>query len=188
MPGYYKNPDATSEVIKDGWLATGDIGRQDADGFLYITGRKKEILVTSSGKNIAPVYLEALLTEDPLILQAMIIGDGRSHLAALIVPNMDVLNFQLSQRRLAGLPPEQALEHAETLALYRSRIDQRLINVSPHEQVRKFTLLTRPFSIEAGELTPKLSLRRQTILANYKAQIDAMYNSSGQVAAPSIQS
>jgi len=175
-------------VIGDGWLATGDIGRQDADGFLYITGRKKEILVTSSGKNIAPVYLEALLTEDPLILQAMIIGDGRSHLAALIVPNTEVLKFQLSQRGLAGLSPEQALEHPESLALYRSRIDQRLVNVSPHEQVRKFTLLSRPFSIEAGELTPKLSLRRQTIMADYKAQIEAMYNSSGQVAVPSSHS
>jgi long-chain acyl-CoA synthetase len=188
MTGYYKNAQATGDVIGDGWLATGDIGRQDADGFLYITGRKKEILVTSSGKNIAPVYLEALLTEDPLILQAMIIGDGRSHLAALIVPNTEVLKFQLSQRGLAGLSPEQALEHPESLALYRSRIDQRLVNVSPHEQVRKFTLLSRPFSIEAGELTPKLSLRRQTIMADYKAQIEAMYNSSGQVAVPSSHS
>jgi len=184
MTGYYKNPQATDDVIRDGWLATGDIGRQDADGFLYITGRKKEILVTSSGKNIAPVYLEALLTEEPLILQAMIVGDGRSHLAALIVPNADALKFNLSQRGLGALSHEESLAHPETLAIFRSRIDQRLINVSPHEQVRKFTLLSRPFTIEAGELTPKLSLRRQTIAANYKAEIEFMYSSTAQVAVP----
>src|SRR5262249_27875962 len=94
MPGYYKNEQATKDVINDGWLATGDIGRQDADGLLYITGRKKEILVTLGGKNIAPVYLEGLLTEDPLILQAMIIGDGKPYLSALIVPNFDTLKIE----------------------------------------------------------------------------------------------
>jgi long-chain acyl-CoA synthetase len=175
MTGYYRNPQATSEVLKDGWLATGDIGRLDDDGFLYITGRKKEILVTSGGKNIAPVFLEGLLTGDPLILQAMVVGDGRSHLAALIVPNADVLKAELRQRNLATLSHQESLTHSETLALYRLRIDQRLAGVSPHEQVRKFVLLPRPFSIDAGELTPKLSLRRQIITANYKSHIEAMY-------------
>jgi long-chain acyl-CoA synthetase len=175
MTGYYQNPAATEEVLHDGWLATGDLGRLDDDGFLYITGRKKEILVTSGGKNIAPVYLESLLTEDPLILQAMVVGDGRSCLGALIVPNTDVLKHQLSQRGLGDLSPDESLSHPEVLALYRARIDQRLTSVSPHEQVRKFTLLRLPFSIEAGELTPKLSLRRQTINQRYAAEIEAMY-------------
>lgn len=187
MAGYYKNPQATSEVLHDGWLATGDLGRLDADGFLYITGRKKEILVTSGGKNIAPVYLEGLLTGDPLILQAMVVGDGRSHLAALIVPNMEALGKELAQRGIGPLSNEQAISHPETLALFRSCIDQRLADISPHEQVRKFALLPRPFSIEAGELTPKLSLRRQTIAANYKLQIEGMYGQSVQ-AAPSSHS
>jgi long-chain acyl-CoA synthetase len=180
MTGYYRNPAATAEVLHDGWLATGDLGRLDSDGFLYITGRKKEILVTSGGKNIAPVYLESLLTEDPLILQAMVVGDGRSCLAALIVPNADVLKHELSQRGLGNLSPEESLSHPEALALYRARIDQRLANVSPHEQVRKFTLLRTPFSIEAGELTPKLSLRRQTINQRYAAEIEAMYQAEVQ--------
>jgi long-chain acyl-CoA synthetase len=174
MSGYYQNAAATAEVLRDGWLATGDLGRFDADGFLYITGRKKEILVTSGGKNIAPVFLESLLTEDPLILQAMVVGDGRSHLAALIAPNADVLNFELSQRGIACSPAE-ALTHPEILALYRARIDRRLAGVSPHEQVRKFTLLPRAFSIEAGELTPKLSLRRKQIGERFAAEIEAMY-------------
>ncbi|HMC10829.1 MAG TPA: AMP-dependent synthetase/ligase, partial [Pirellulaceae bacterium] len=175
MTGYYQNPQATADVLKGGWLATGDIGRLDADGFLYITGRKKEILVTSGGKNIAPVFLESLLTQDPLILQAMVIGDARSYLAALIVPNADVLKSELSRRGIVA-SHEAALAHPEILALYRARIDHQLAGVSPHEQVRKFTLLPRPFSIEAGELTPKLSLRRQTIGERYKAQIEAMYS------------
>src|SRR5206468_4360703 len=130
--------------LKDGWLATGDLGRLDDDGFLYITGRKKEILVTSGGKNIAPVYLESLLTEDPLILQAMVVGDARSYLVALVVPNNDVLQSELANRGIA-VSRDDALKHPEALALYRTKIDQRLTGVSPHEQVRKFMLLERPF-------------------------------------------
>ena len=179
MTGYYQNADATHEVLRHGWLLTGDIGQLDADGFLYITGRKKELIVTSSGKNIAPVYLESLLTQDPIILQAMVIGDGRSHLSALIVPNADVLQFELSQRGLGGLSHSEALVHSEILAVFQSRIDQRLAGVSHHEQIRKFTLLPRPFSIEAGELTPKLSLRRQTIAEHFSADIQSMYLHSG---------
>ncbi len=164
MTGYYQNDAATAEVLSGGWLATGDLGRLDGDGFLYITGRKKEILVTSGGKNIAPVYLESLLTEDPLILQALIVGDGRSYLAALIVPNQELLAAELARRG-----------SDDAAALFRERIDQRLASVSQYEQVRKFVLLPRPFSIEAGELTPKLSLRRQEIAAHFAAEIESLY-------------
>src|SRR5207253_4608748 len=111
----------------------------------------------------------------------------RSYLTALIVPNADVLGFELSQRGLGGLSHAESLLHPDMLAVYRSRIDQRLAGVSPHEQVRKFTLLPRPLSIETGELTPKLSLRRQIIGENYKAQIEAMYGQNAQVAVPSVQ-
>jgi len=165
MPGYYQNPAATAEVLHDGWLATGDLGRLDDDGYLYITGRKKEILVTSGGKNIAPVFLESLLTEDPLIVQAMIVGDGRSYLGALIVPNQELLAGELAR---------QSSRDAE--ALLRERIDQRLANVSHYEQVRKFVVLPRPFSIEAGELTPKLSLRRKEIAAHFATEIESLYS------------
>jgi long-chain acyl-CoA synthetase len=175
MAGYFQNAAATDAVLKDGWLATGDLGRLDEDGFLYITGRKKEILVTSSGKNIAPVYLESLLTEDPLILQAMVLGDGRSHLTALIVPNGDVLLAELKKRGLDAAGQDDVLTRPDVLGLFAARIEQRLSDVSPHEQVRKFTLLAMPFSIEAGELTPKLSLRRQQIMARYADAIETMY-------------
>lgn len=175
MTGYYQNEAATKEVLSDGWLATGDLGRLDADGFLYITGRKKEILVTSGGKNIAPVYLESLLTQDPIILQAMVVGDGRSCLAALIVPNPDALRSEIISRGIAVTSPENAAQHPDVLALYRERIDRQLTSVAPYEQVRKFTLLTRGFTIEASELTPKLSLRRQEIGKHYQAEIERMY-------------
>jgi long-chain acyl-CoA synthetase len=165
MRGYYENPAATAEVLlPDGWLATGDLGHLDADGFLYITGRKKEILVTLGGKNIAPVYLESLLTEDPLILQAMIVGDGRSYLSALIVPNQQLVDEELRKRG-----------SGDREALLRERIDRRLANVSSYEQVRKFAVLPRPFSIEAGELTPKLSLRRKEIAAHFAVEIESLY-------------
>lgn len=177
MPGYYKNDAATREVIHDNWLATGDLGRLDADGFLYITGRKKEILVTLGGKNIAPVYLESLLTQDSLILQAMIVGDGRPYLSALIVPNADTLKSEQEKLGLSGLALTDALTHPQILALYRTHIDRCLANVSPHEQVGQFVLLEHPFTIDAGLLTPKLTLRRQLIGQHYAAEIVALYDS-----------
>ncbi len=175
MTGYYKNDAATREVMHDGWFATGDLGHQDADGFLTITGRKKEILVTLGGKNIAPVYLESLLTEDSLILQAMIVGDGKPYLSALIVPNPDTLKTELQNLGLSGLTLTDALTHLQILSLYRAHINRCLSSVSPHEQVGQFVLLEKPFSIEASELTPKLTLRRQQITNHYATQIASLY-------------
>jgi len=175
MRGYYDNPSASAEVLRDGWLATGDLGRLDDEGFLYITGRKKEILVTLGGKNIAPVFLESLLTQDPLISQAMIVGDGRPCLAALIVPNHDLLLAEATSRGIAPATSEIALSHPEIRALIQERINACLTCVSPAEQVRCFALLPQPFTIEAGELTPKLTLRRQEIAARYAAEIEGLY-------------
>jgi long-chain acyl-CoA synthetase len=142
---------------------------------VYITGRKKEILVTSSGKNIAPVYLESLLTQDPLIVQAVVVGDGRSYLSALLVLSPEHLAAELAACGLTDVPYEAALALPQTQLLVRQRIDRLLAGVSHHEQVRRFALLPRPLSIEAGELTPKLSLRRHEIYARYASLIEAMY-------------
>lgn len=176
MPGYYENPAATAEVLRDGWLYTGDLGRLDDDGFLYITGRKKELIVTLGGKNIAPVFLESLLTQDPLILQAMVVGDGRPYLSALIVPNPDGLKHEILSRGITITSLDRVLIHPEVLYLYQQRIQEQLANVANYEQVRKFTLLPRGFSIEAGELTPKLTLRRKEIAAHFAAEIEGMYS------------
>jgi long-chain acyl-CoA synthetase len=177
MVGYYKRPDATAEVMRDGWFCTGDLGRIDDDGFLFITGRKKEIIVTSGGKNIAPVLLESLLSQDPLILQALVVGDSRNYLTALLVPDPDELEKEIQRRGIAVTSAEEALVHPRVVELYETRVAAQLQSLSQYEQVRKFALLNRGFTIESGELTPKMSLRRREIEQNFAEQIEEMYGS-----------
>jgi len=174
MLGYWNQPTATAETIRDGWLVTGDLGRLE-DGFLRITGRKKELLVTAAGKNIAPAWLEGLLTEDPLIAQAMIVGDGRNYLAALIVPNGEALAAEIRARGIELRSAAEALVHPAVRELYAERINRRLGDSARCEQVGKFTLLPRGFSIESDELTPTLKLRRGVISRNFSREIEAMY-------------
>jgi long-chain acyl-CoA synthetase len=175
MREYYRDPGATAEVLRDGWFHTGDLGAIDADGFLSITGRKKELIVTAGGKNIAPVLLESLLTQDPRILQAMVVGDSRNYLTALLVPNWEQLARALASAELAD--PENAGRASDerVIKLMRQIVAERLSDLAPYEQVRRFTLLQRPFTIDAEELTPKLSLRRKNIAARYDNEIAAMY-------------
>jgi long-chain acyl-CoA synthetase len=175
MLGYFKNQVATDEVIRDGWLHTGDIGHLDEAGFLFITGRKKELIVTSGGKNIAPVYLESLLTRDPLIAQAVVIGDDRKYLVALLVPEFAGLEAEMATRGIELGDSVNSLQHDDVVKLFEERIASCLASVSHYEQVRKFTLLDRGFTVESGELTPKLTLRRKSIQANFHHLIDAMY-------------
>ena len=175
MVGYWNLPDDTAETIREGWLHTGDLGTIE-DGFLKITGRKKELLVTAGGKNIAPSYIEGLLTADPLIIQAMVVGDAKKYLAALIVPDPDVLRAEIIKRQIPVFTPEQALAHPDVQALYAERIKERLADVSHAEQVQKFTLLSRGFTPETGELTFKLSLKRDVAMQNFAKEIDAMYS------------
>ncbi len=175
MVGYWNLPEDTAETIRDGWLHTGDLGTIE-DGFLKITGRKKELIVTAGGKNIAPSYIEALLTADPLIIQAMVVGDAKKYLAALIVPDPDVLRAEIIKRQIPVFTPEQALAHPDVQALYAQRIKERLADVSHAEQVQKFTLLSRGFTPETGELTFKLSLKREVAMQNFAKEIDAMYS------------
>jgi long-chain acyl-CoA synthetase len=143
MLGYWRRPDETTAVLQDSWLHTGDLGALDAEGYLRITGRKKELIVTAGGKNIAPVFLESLLTEDPLILQAMVVGDGQKFLTALIVPNPDNLRAEIISRRIAVTSAAEALAHPAVVDLYREHINARLTNVSSCEQIQRFALLPR---------------------------------------------
>lgn len=176
MQGYYRDEAATAEVLSsDGWFRTGDLGRLDDDGMLRIVGRKKEMIVTAAGKNVHPTYLESLLAQEPLIEQVCVIGEGRKHLAALIVPNPDRLRAEIRRMRLWVFSKAQALRHRKVLALYRECLDRRLACVSHHEQVPKFVLLDRAFAIERGETTPKLSLCRAVIESNYRDVVERMY-------------
>ena len=175
MMGYWKNRAATDEVIRDGWLHTGDIGQLDTDGFLCITGRKKELIVTAAGKNVAPVHLESLLLEDPLIDQAMVVGDGRKFLTALIVPHFTLLADEVRSWGISVTGPQEMVADPHVVGAYEARIKERLVDVSQHEQIGRITLLNRQFTIEHGELTPKLSLRRSVIAGRFAKQIESMY-------------
>jgi long-chain acyl-CoA synthetase len=175
MRGYWKDENTTAEVVRDGWLHTGDLGYLDEEGFLFIRGRSKEILVTAAGKNIVPTFLEGLITSSPFVAQAMVVGDGRNYLTALIVPDPNALRDEIIRRKIPVLTPAQALAHAKVQEIYREELDRLLADVSHHEQVRRFTLLDRGFSIEQEELTPKLSLRRDVIAEHFATTIEQMY-------------
>jgi long-chain acyl-CoA synthetase len=168
MRGYWQDPDATHAAIRDGWLHTGDLGHIDSDGFLFITGRKREIIVTTGGKKVSPAFLESVLTEDPWIAQAVVVGEGRDYLAALIVPSPESLAADTERG-------ERTMSDSELAAQFAARIRQRLKGVSHYEQVRSFLLLSRPFLVELGEMTPKQSLRRAVIQQHFAAEIDALY-------------
>jgi long-chain acyl-CoA synthetase len=175
MRGYWQNEADTAKVIKDGWLQTGDLGEWDANGNLRIVGRKKEMLVLATGKKVAPTRVEQLLVGSPWIEQCCVLGDGRKCLAALIVPNAELLRQEVRRRRLFIWSRRRALRHPQVLAHYRQEIDRCLSGAADFEQVGCFTLLNRGFSIELGEMTPKLSLCRKVIEKSFACEIEAMY-------------
>lgn len=174
MKGYHNNAAATAEVFDNGWFKTGDIGEIDADGYLRITDRKKELIVTSGGKNIAPQPIEGALKLSPYIEQVVVLGDKHNYLTALIVPPWESasrwagsLGLPLEPAALAASPAFHRLLEAELV--------ERLKDFARYEQVKKFTILTEPFTEEGGELTPSLKLKRRIIAKKYAPQIEAMY-------------
>src|SRR5262245_15509841 len=176
MKGYWKKPEATAEALRDGWLYTGDLGELDADGFLKITGRKKELMVMSSGKKLVPPYVEGLLVADPCIDQAVVCGEGRKFLTALIVPNWGNLRDVLSANGVSVNGDDEALARDPAIyALLEKRINEALKDVSAWEHVKKFVVLPRPFSVENDEMTVSLKLRRNVIFAHYGKQLDELY-------------
>jgi long-chain acyl-CoA synthetase len=182
MKGYWNNPQATAEAIRDGWLHTGDLGQLDADGFLTITGRKKELLVLSNGKKVVPSFIEGLLVADDCIDQAAVCGEGRNFLTALIVPHWENLRRALrAEGAKVDCEGEEALaNHPAVRALVQQRIEAALKDVAGYEQVKKFVVLPRPFTVAGDELTVSLKLRRNVVLAKYAAQLEALYREGGQ--------
>lgn len=176
MKGYWKNPRETALAIDaDGWLHTGDIGHLDEDGFLTITDRKKHLFVSSGGKNIAPQPIESLFVGCQYINQFVLIGDGRMFCSALIVPDFEAVSAYAASHHIKGTTPEDLVKHKEILGLFEHEIDRLQKDLSQYERVRKFTLLTEPLSIESGELTPTLKVKRNVVEEKYKTLIDRMY-------------
>lgn len=181
MLGYWNDEPATKEFLRDNWLKTGDLAQIDGEGFLTITGRKKETIVLSTGKNVSPSKIEALLAASPWIEQVAVIGDGRKFLSAIIVPNPQRVRAEIRRRPLWYLlrgvwSRRRALANETIHAIFEQQILNRLAGCLPEEKVRKFTIIPRAFSAEDGEITAKLSLRRDVIAKNFRDKIDAMYN------------
>ena len=175
MSGYYNKPEATAEALKDGWFHTGDIGTIDEHGYLRITDRKKDLLVTSGGKKIAPQPIEAVIKRSPLVAEAVLLGDRRKFAAVLIVPNFSALERRLKD---LGRPPGSRAElatRADVLALYQEIIDALNRDLSQFERIKKITLLPTEFSIQSGELTPTLKVKRRVVEERWREQIEGLY-------------
>ena len=175
MLGYYKDDAATREVMTDGWLKTGDIGRLEGR-FLFITDRKKELIITAGGKNIAPQPIENLLKRDKYISQAFVYGDRRPYLTALLVPTIERLLEFARDKGINYHDLDDLVVHEPVMDLYLQRVEEINSTLAPYETIKKFVLLPRDFSIEAGELTPTLKLKRRVISERYKDKIERMYN------------
>ena len=191
MPGYYNNEQATEETIIDGWLHTGDVGKLDDDGYLYITGRKKEIYVSSAGKNIAPLVIEETMKSIPIVSQCFLVGDNRKYCSALFTLDVSVIlrdklgvetnkipkdpAAQLIMLKDKGYKLSDYTESDTIFAEVKKSVDSLNNQFSNPEQLKKFSILPRDFTIDDGELTPTLKIRRKQINENWSAAIEKMY-------------
>jgi len=182
MLGYYNNPDATREVLaEDGWLHTGDIGRFDEDGYLYITDRKKDLIVTAGGKNVAPQPLENAFKKNKFISQVVVLGDHRPYLTCLIVPNFEELEAWAAAHKLHAADRAALLREPAVLAKYQRGLDRTNRKFPGFGTVKKFALLERELTLENDELTPTLKVRRRVIQKKYASIIDGMYGEAAHI-------
>jgi long-chain acyl-CoA synthetase len=174
--GYWKNPKATKEAFDDGWFKTGDLGSLDADGYLSITGRKKEIIVTAGGKNVSPAVLEDPIRADPIIDQVIVVGEQRQFIGALISLDREMLPAWLkSQGEASDMSLEDAAKNPKVVAECQKAVDKANSSVSRAESIRKFVILDSDLTEASGHLTPKLSIKRNVILKDFSGVIDDMY-------------
>jgi len=170
--GYYKDPEATAETLVDGWLHSGDLGAFDEDGFLNITGRKKDIIITAGGKNITPKNLESALKNHELINEAVVIGDRRKFLSALVTIDPEAGAAWAAK---VGEDPNALHESPKLRASIQAHIDKMNEEFARVEQIKKFTILERNLTVDDGELTPTLKVKRAKVNDHFAEQIEAMY-------------
>ena len=174
--GYYNKPEQTAQSFtEDGWFMTGDIGHIDEEGFLFITDRKKDIIVTAGGKNIAPQQVESMVGKDFYVEQIITIGDKRKFISALVVPSFEALEQYARDNGISFSSHEDLIQKPEVKALFEQRIASNTGSLSHAEQIKKFTLLAKPFSPEDGEITPTMKIKRKVVEQNYRDIIDSMY-------------
>ncbi len=181
MKGYYKMEEETNEVLKEGWLYTGDIGYLDEDGFLVITDRKKDIIVTAGGKNVAPQPIENLLKTNAYISNAMVIGDKRKFMSALIVPNFEKLEEYAKFNNISYQDRKSLVENDQIIRFLEAEIERTTPHLASYEKIKKVALLDREFEVEKGEITPTLKVKRNTIEEKYKDVINALYGEAEAV-------
>ena len=175
MRGYWQNDGANQEVFEGQWFKSGDLGRLDDEGFLYITGRKKEIIVTAGGKNVAPAVLEDRLRAHPLVSQCMVVGDNQPFIASLITIDQDMLKGWIAANSKTGATIDTLINDPDLIAVVQTAVDEANKAVSKAESIRKFTILAQDFTIAGGELTAKLSLKRHVIAQKYASEIAGLF-------------
>jgi long-chain acyl-CoA synthetase len=176
MRGYWQNPAATAEAIQDGWFHTGDIGAIDDDGFISITGRKKELIVTAGGKNVAPAPMEDPLRADPLIGQAIVIGDNRPFVAAIISLDPEMLPIWLASHGLdKNLTLEQATQSPQVISAVQAAVDRVNKTVSQAEEIKKFVIVDQELSEASGHLTPSLKIKRNAVMTDFAHEVEKIY-------------
>jgi long-chain acyl-CoA synthetase len=175
MRGYWQNDAANNEVFDGPWFKSGDLGRLDEDGFLYITGRKKEIIVTAGGKNVAPAVLEDRLRAHPLVSQCMVVGDNQPFIAALITIDQDMLKGWIAANNKSGATVATLVNDPDLKAVIQTAVDEANKAVSKAESIRKFAILDTDFTIAEGQLTAKLSVKRHVVAEQFASTIAALY-------------
>jgi long-chain acyl-CoA synthetase len=180
MKGYYKNPEETRRAFVDGWFRTGDIGELDADGFLRVTDRMKDLIITDSGENIAPQHIETVLKVDPYTEHVVALGDKRKFLTAIIVPQFPALEAYARSHAIAFSSRSELVHQPEIHELFRARIEKLSVDLAPYEQIKEFALLDHDFTEEGGEITPTQKVKRKAIVAKYGDVIDEMYRGSSR--------